>query len=64
MLCFIARSEGSDPAYLVLLGTLAHLHFLGSLGYLGVLVHQGFQVSLVFQVLQEALGQSELMRSG
>lgn len=54
----------SHQLNLVLLGSLAHLHFLGSLGYLVVLVHQGLQASPVSQAPQEALGWSGLMRSG
>lgn len=57
-------TERGDSAYLVLLGSLARLHFQGSLASLGVLVHQGFRVTLVCQVLQEALGWSGLMRTG
>lgn len=52
------------PAYLVLLGSPAHLHFLGNLGSRGALVHQGLQVSLVCQAPREAPGWSALMRSG
>lgn len=54
----------SHQLNLVLLGSLAHLHFPGSLEHLGVLAHRGFQVSLVSQAPQEALGWSGLMRSG
>lgn len=60
----MALSQGRGPAYLVLLGFLAHLHFLGSLGYLGVLVHLESQVSPASQAPQEAPGWSGLTRSG